>query len=108
MVATIACRNFVGNWDVAKVTDGALVCTLYGVGWGSNCNSCSKWRLLVWEDGGFEYNDGEHGYTSPSTVAGKYYGGHQPCVVTDNHQLCGTWTMKRKAYSIEIFLYFQS
>ena len=49
---------------------------------------------MVWENGGMEYNKGWSGYTSMSTIAGKYYGGHPyPCSngVIDDYPLCGDW-----------------
>ena len=48
--------------------------------------------MLVWEDGGFEHNEGFILQPNdPSTVAGKYYGGHEPCEMGNNYQLCGDW-----------------
>ena len=50
---------------------------------------------MVWENGGMEYNKGWSGYTSMSTIAGKYYGGHCNsngiCTNGDNFPLCGDW-----------------
>lgn len=89
-----ACRNFGDDWKVDKTTDRALVCTKGTVTWGLNCNSCSDWRLLVWENGGFELDrfDLDYRYMDdPSTIANKYYGGHNPCATGDNYQLCGDW-----------------
>ena len=48
--------------------------------------------MLVWEDGGFEHNKGFILQPDdPPTVAGKYYGGHQPCTYGNNYPLCGDW-----------------
>ena len=87
--AKIACQNFGNDWNVDHTTDRALVCTK-DRSWTANCDSCSSWRLLVWEDGGFEHDKGEH-QIDPSTVAGKYYGGHKPCEYGNNYPLCGDW-----------------
>ena len=87
--AKIACQNFGNDWKVDHTTDRALVCTKDRP-WTANCDSCSSWRLLVWEDGGFEHDKGEH-QIDPSTVAGKYYGGHKPCEYGNNYPLCGDW-----------------
>ena len=91
------CRNFGNDWKVDHTTDRALICTkeleFAHNSWLSNCASCSSWRMLVWEDGGFEYDKGNHRQPDdPSTVAGKYYGGHEPCEMGNNYQLCGDWT----------------
>jgi len=60
--------------------------------WTSNCDSCSVWRMLVWADGGFEHDKGDARQSDdPSTVAGKYYGGHEPCEYGNNYPLCGDW-----------------
>lgn len=95
--AAIACRNFGDRWNVAKVVDRALVCTKDGVSARANCYPCSSWRLMVWENGGFENNIHEMSFIkcpNRSTIAGKYYGGHPyPCNngVKDNYPLCGEW-----------------
>ena len=51
--------------------------------------------MLVWEDGGYEYNKGTqqglYQTDDPSTVAGKFYGGHEPCEIGNNYPLCGDW-----------------
>ena len=48
--------------------------------------------MLVWADGGFEHDKGDARQPDdPSTVAGKYYGGHEPCEMGNNYQLCGDW-----------------
>ena len=88
--ATIACQNFGDDWSVSKVTRRSLVCTINGRGWTNNCDTCSQWRLVVWEDGGFEY-DSYGKFSSMSTVAGKYYAAHDPCDMDDNYPLCGSW-----------------
>ena len=78
---------------MAKVRDRALVCTKDGVEWSSNCSPCSIWRLMVWENGGFEGSKHESSKCM-STIAGKYYGGHPyPCSngVIDDYPLCGDW-----------------
>ena len=85
----MACRAFGNDWTVNKKTDRSLVCTKGSVSWHSNCSNCSTWRLMVWEDGGSEYNKSEHSWHS--TVAGKYYGGHSPCADEDNFPVCGDW-----------------
>ena len=78
---------------MARVLDRALVCTKDRVSGGNNCASCSIWRLMVWENGGFEKSIHEGGRLGPnrSTIAGKYYGGHRPCTVKDNYPICGDW-----------------
>ena len=85
-----ACQNFGKDWKVDRTRDRALICTK-DTRWLSNCDSCSSWRMLVWEDGGFEYDKGIVLNDDPSTVAGKYYGGHDPCEYGDNYPLCGSW-----------------
>ena len=92
----MACRAFGNDWTVNKKTDRSLVCTKGSVSWHSNCSNCSTWRLMVWEDGGSEYNKGEYSaeHHESSTVAGKYYGGHSPCAVyddVDDFPVCGDW-----------------
>ena len=90
--AKIACQNFGNDWNVDHTTDRALVCTKDNTRWTSNCDSCSVWRMLVWADGGFEHDKGDARQSDdPSTVAGKYYGGHEPCEYGNNYPLCGAW-----------------
>ena len=92
--ATKACHGFGNGWDVAKVSDGALVCTLSGVQWDNTCNGCNDWRLLTWIDGSNEYRKGEFSFYDNfplSTKAGKYYGGHKPCENGDTYETCGDW-----------------
>ena len=89
-----ACKNFGARWAVVKVTDGALVCTLNGLSWSSNCNKCSAdWRMIVWRDGANEYPKDNSNYKNLklSTKAGKYYGGHDPCIHGNNYPICGDW-----------------
>jgi len=88
--ATIACQNFGSGWSVDKILSKALVCTKSGTSWNDNCNDCTTWRMIVWQDGGCE-NDSKCQQYSVSTVAGKYYGAHSPCVWGDNYQECGVW-----------------
>ena len=90
--AITACRNFGNDWSVNKTLDRALVCTKGNTKWNSNCNSCTTWRLLVWENGGWEHKKNYKGYNDPSTVAGYYYAGHLPCKYGDNYPKCGNWT----------------
>ena len=90
--AIVACRNFGDDWSVQRVTDRALVCTKGSTKASSNCDYCDSWRLVVWEDGGFERSKGERKNKPESmlTVAGKYYGGKSPCR-SNNYSLCGDW-----------------
>ena len=94
--AITACRNFGHDWSVNKTLDKALVCTKANTSWERNCNSCSTWRLLVWENGGWERGLSCKGYNDPSTLAGYYYGGHSPCKCGDNYPTCGRWTSAGK------------
>ena len=89
-----ACNEFGNGWSVKVVRDGSLVCTLNSVWWNENCNTCDNWRLVVWKDGAHEWPAGHSGYygIQISTMAGRYYGGHQPCKEKDNFPLCGEWT----------------
>ena len=57
--AIVACRNFGDDWSVQRITDGALVCTRGSSTAFSNCDYCDSWRLVVWEDGGFERSKSE-------------------------------------------------
>ena len=84
--ATDRCRAFGSEWGVNKETDGSVVCTKSGTAWNSNCNACDTWRLVVWNNGANEYGNAAY-----STIAGKYYAGHSPCVSGDNLPVCGTW-----------------
>ena len=48
--------------------------------------------MLVWADGGFEHDKSDSRQPDdPATVAGKYYGGHEPCNYGNNYPLCGDW-----------------
>ena len=93
-----ACENFGSDWKVSKITDRTVICTKGSTRWVATCNSCETWRMLVWEDGGFEHNKGYSVYKGEYindrlTVAGKYYGGHDPCARPwDRYTLCGDWT----------------
>ena len=90
--AKIACQSFGKDWKVDHTTDRALVCTKENTRWTDNCHSCSSWRMLVWADGGFEFDKGySRQLDDPATVAGKYYGGHEPCNYGNNYPLCGDW-----------------
>ena len=88
----MACRNFGDDWSVQRITDRALVCTKGSTEALSNCDYCDSWRLVVWEDGGFERSKGERKNKPESmlTFAGKYYGGKSPCR-SNNYPLCGDW-----------------
>ena len=88
-----------------KTTANSLVCTK-GIQWNSNCNNCDTWRLLVWEDGGHEYEPGSnYNGVQISTEAGKYYGGHSPCTSGDNFPLCGEWDLgKYKPFILVMYL----
>ena len=88
--ATIACQNFGSGWSVNRIQCKALVCNKNGTSWTSNCNDCTTWRMIVWQDGGCE-TDSKCQQYSVSTVAGKYYGGHSPCAWGDNYRDCGVW-----------------
>ena len=84
------------------MSDGALICTLNSVDWGSNCNKCDTWRMLVWQNGAHEHEQGYSSYNSlrVSTKAGKYYGGHNPCRYEDNFPLCGEWGKPSGKYRV--------
>ena len=76
------------------VRDGSVVCTLNSLHWSSNCNKCDTWRLVVWKDGAHERGPGYGGYNGIqiSTKAGRYYGGHDPCMTGNNFPFCGEWS----------------
>ena len=50
--------------------------------------------MVVWKEGSHDESAGYTGYNGIdfSTMAGKYYGGHQPCNQWDNFPLCGVWS----------------
>ena len=87
-----ACLNFGDGWKVSKTTKDTLICTKPPATWENNCYTCKTCRMLVWKDGGNEYSCTLEPWCSVSTVAGSYYGGHQPCELGDNHPYCGMWT----------------
>ena len=72
-----------------------MICTKGSRKWDNNCDTCSTWRLIVWEDGGSEYDKGSIFDYQASTVAGKYYGGHDPCGAknSDTFPICGDWML---------------
>ena len=88
--ANITCQNFGSDWSVDRIQSKALVCTKDGIDWQENCDDCTTWRMIVWQDGGCE-NDIYCKRDSIATVAGKYYGGHSPCKSGNNYQECGVW-----------------
>ena len=88
--ANITCQSFGPDWSVVRIQSKALVCTKDGLSWAENCNDCTTWRLIVWQDGGCESDLLCQQWPTISTVAGRYYGGHLPCSL-DNHQYCGVW-----------------
>jgi len=89
-----ACQAFGNGWSVNVVRDGSLVCTLNSLEWRKNCNNCETWRLVVWKEGAHEETAGYSAYNGIhfSTIAGKYYGGYDPCMVGDHFPLCGEWS----------------
>ena len=89
--ANITCQSFGPDWSVVRIQSKALVCTKDGLTWTENCNDCTTWRMVVWQDGGCEADT----VYSASTVAGIYYGGHSPCG-RDNYQSCGVWASPGK------------
>jgi len=95
-LANSTCQNFGPDWSVDRIKSNALVCTKRGVIWSDNCNDCTTWRMIVWQDGGFA--DDTYNGQSISTVAGKYYGGHLPCKDLDNFQECGVWGSSCSCY----------
>ena len=82
------CSGFGEEWDIAKETDGSIVCTKNHVSWDSHCDSCDTWRLVVFKSGSDEYGTG-----TMSTRAGVYYGGHSPCTSGSNFQFCAVWPL---------------
>ena len=78
------------------------MCTKGSTSWRDNCNDCTTWRMVVWQDGGCE-EDSKCKQHSVSTRAGKYYGAHSPCVFADNYQYCGVWgSSGKKIFTIFI------
>ena len=65
------------GWSVKWESDSSLICTKGDVYYGSNCNKCDTWRLMVWKDGGSDMSQGGETY---ATKAGHSYGGHSPCM----------------------------
>ena len=100
--ANSTCQNFGPDWSVDRIKSNALVCTKRGVIWSDNCNDCTTWRMIVWQDGGFA--DDTYNGQSISTVAGKYYGGHSPCKDLDNFQDCGVWGSSSGKRNCTVFL----
>ena len=90
------CSEVAADWCEAKgfevdlYTDGAVVCTAVGHDVMENCADCTLWNLVVYEDGaGDPLCPGDY-----STRAGHVYGGHIPCICSDNLYLCQTWDMQ--------------
>ena len=81
-----ACKEFGDGWAFGHETSASLRCFKAPATVKSNCNDCSSFRILVWEDGADEY-----GPNSKHTVAGQYYGGHSPCSSYTNVPYCGVW-----------------
>jgi hypothetical protein len=89
VVAKAACAA--KGWQYVGGTTGNIVCTIDGRGTGANCDTCSTYNIFVWQNGSKELHCLGHNY---STVAGKYYSAHTPCVCGNNLDLCGSWDMK--------------
>ena len=85
-MAKVHCRSFGREWDVAKESNGSIVCTKNGLTWLDNCAPCDTWRLLVFKSG-----SDEDGTGSKSTRSGSYYGGQSPCGVGSILPWCGSW-----------------
>ena len=87
-----ACTAFSGHgWGVHTVYRGAVVCNRYVAdqGWGSSCDSCDSWRLLVFESGS-DHTGSKGGQYN--TRPGMYYGGRTECNTGyGTLPYCGTW-----------------
>ena len=85
-IAKVHCRSFGGEWDVARETNGSIICTKNGLGWENSCSPCDTWRLLVFKSGSDHSGTG-----TESTTAGSYYGGYTPCGQGAELSWCGHW-----------------
>jgi hypothetical protein len=89
------CSEVASAWCAAKgwvVADsspypGNIICTLPGVAEDENCSGCGEYNIVVWESGSGD----RFCPVTYTTVAGKYYCGHDPCECGDNLVLCGSW-----------------
>ncbi|MFT4625814.1 MAG: hypothetical protein ACI8PZ_004485 [Myxococcota bacterium] len=79
-----------GYTDIDYIGFGNLLCTNPATGPGSDCNACDAgWATVVWETADISpYGCG----TFPMT-AGRYYGGHSPCLCDGALLDCGDWDM---------------
>jgi len=89
VVAKAAC--VAKGWKHVGGTTGNIVCTIDGRSTGNNCDTCSTYNIYVWKNGSKELHCPNFNY---STVAGKYYSAHTPCVCGNNLDQCGSWDMK--------------
>ena len=89
------CHTFGRNWNAAKITQGALVCTKHNVHW-KECTACYAWILVVWENRGWELEGLDDRYGTSSTLAGKYYCRNMDmCTMTDaSYIYAGDWSSK--------------
>ena len=85
-----ACKGFGNGWVFGRETSASLSCAKPPATPAHNCytddNDCSRYRILVWEDGA-----DDNGPNSYPTVAGQYYGGHSPCEEDAQVPYCGVW-----------------
>ena len=80
------------GWQVAASNPaGSVVCTAPGYDEYANCEECGIYNIVVWEDGA---GDPLCPGGLCSTLAGRVYGGHDPCECGDNLRYCGTWDMQ--------------
>ena len=88
-----------------------MVCTKHNTYWENSCLGCGTWALVVWENGGQEYDlknvESGNRQVKISTLAGKYYCGKDvPCCgkdmpphtcakPVDNNRYGGDWSSKK-------------
>jgi len=76
---------------VGQPMNGNIVCTFDGRSTGHNCDTCSTYNIVVWQDGSPERHCTNYSY---STSAGNVYSAHTPCQCGDNLDFCNTWNMQ--------------
>lgn len=75
-----------------KSRNGAVICTHpTRASAGSNCNTCSTWRLVVYRNGGTDMSPANQRY---QTKAGHFYCGHKPCRSGWNLPYGGLWSSR--------------
>ena len=90
------CSDVAADWCEAKgfevdlYADGAVICTAEGYNETYSCEFCDIYNVVVYKDGaGDPECPGDY-----STQAGVVYGGHVPCLCSDNLYYCQSWDMQ--------------